>query len=413
MTAIPARRRRRLIAAMVTSALSAVCLPGGLVVGANMLLNDSGGQNVASEDAIAIPVTPVHLVTIVDDSNVVASAALLALAPGGEGGTIVSFPVGARADTPADAPPRRIADSFATGGLEAFRTDVEDLLNITVDSASVHTAGELAVVLAGVGPRSITLTQPVIDTGADGSETVVLEPQVTQVSPEQLAAGLAAVRTGFDEVTRFEAHKALWGAVGAAGVAPTAPSTTIETDGQDAGTTPGDGDAAPPTGVEGYIESLLRGRIDVWQIAGTRLTDTQRNPSGADMYGLDGGEVLMVTASVAPSAMRLVSDRLAVMLDVPFDNSIYAREAVTRLAYAGANVVLVRRVPGAPAERTVAHVIDSLAAAEVATYAGLIGPVETIETLERIDGVTVRIVLGNDFAAFLGGDGATTTTVSK
>lgn len=413
MTAIPARRKRRLVAAVVTSALSAVCLPGGLVVGANMLLNDSGGQNVASEDAIAIPVTPVHLVAVVNESNVVASAALLALAPGGGGGTIVSFPVGARADTPADAPPRRIADSYTTGGLEAFRTDVEDLLNITVDSASVHTAGELAVLLDGVGTRPITLDQPVVTTGVDGTETVVLEAQVAQVSPAQMAAALAAVRAGFDEFTRFGAHKALWTALGSAGVDSASPSTTVAPNGQDAGTTPGNGGATAPPGVEGYIESMLRGRIDVWQITGTRLTDTQRNPAGVDMYGLDGGEVLMVVASVAPSAMRLVSDRLSVMLDVPFDNSIYAREAVTRIAYAGANVVLVRRVPGAPAERTVAHVVDSLAAAEVATYSGLIGPIETIETLERIDGVTVRIVLGNDFAAFLGGDGATTTTVVK
>ena len=40
MSAIPARRRRRMIAAIVTSALSVVALPGGLVLGANSLLHD-------------------------------------------------------------------------------------------------------------------------------------------------------------------------------------------------------------------------------------------------------------------------------------------------------------------------------------------------------------------------------------
>ena len=416
MTAIAARRKRRLTAAVITSVLSVITLPGGLVLGANMLLNDSGGKNVASEDLVRIPTTPVHLVTVVNDANVVASAALFAIAPGGAGGTIVSFPVGAKADTADDAAPRRIADSYVTGGLDAFRVDVEDLLNITVDSASVHTRSEWAQVLSIVGTQAISLSQPVVDTGLDGAETVVLEAAVAEATPDQMAAALAALRTGYDEVSRFETHKSVWRAISRAG----AGAASMEDDaGSDEGavaeatTTTIDEELPQPATVEDYLAALLRGRVDVWQLAGTRLTDVPRNPAGLDMYGLDGGEVLMVMASVAPSAMRLVSDRLTVMVDVPFNNSLYAREAVTRLAYAGSNVVLVRHVTETPAERTVAYVNDSIAAAEVANYAGLIGPVETVETLERIDGVAVRLVLGNDFAAFLGADGVTTTTVAK
>jgi hypothetical protein len=139
----------------------------------------------------------------------------------------------------------------------------------------------------------------------------------------------------------------------------------------------------------------------------------QRNPNSVDLYSLDGGEVLMVMASVAPSAMRLVSNNLTVMVDVPFNNTTYAQEAVTRLAYAGANVVLVRQTSDAPAEKTIAYVNDSIARSEVETYIGLIGPIEIVETLERINGVNVRIVLGNEFVAFLGAGGMTTTTVAQ
>ncbi len=39
MTAIPARRRRRMIAAMVASGLSVIALPGGLFIGTNSLLH--------------------------------------------------------------------------------------------------------------------------------------------------------------------------------------------------------------------------------------------------------------------------------------------------------------------------------------------------------------------------------------
>ena len=121
----------------------------------------------------------------------------------------------------------------------------------------------------------------------------------------------------------------------------------------------------------------------------------------------------MVMASVAPSAMRLVSNNLTVMVDVPFNNSAYAQEAVTRLAYAGANVVLVRQISDVPAEKTIAYVNDSIARAEVETYTGLVGGIEIVETLERISGVNVRIVLGNEFVAFLGAGGSSTTTVAQ
>jgi hypothetical protein len=76
-------------------------------------------------------------------------------------------------------------------------------------------------------------------------------------------------------------------------------------------------------------------------------------------------------------------------------------------------VVLVRQVSDVATEKTIAYVNDSIARVEVETYIGLIGPIEIVETLERISGVNVRIVLGNEFVAFLGAGGITTTTVSK
>jgi hypothetical protein len=172
-------------------------------------------------------------------------------------------------------------------------------------------------------------------------------------------------------------------------------------------------EAELPTTLQEYLVAMLMGRIDVWQFNATRITDAQSNPNAVDLYSLDGGEVLMVMASVVPSAMRLVSNNLTVMIDVPFNSSAYAQEAVTRLAYAGANVALVRQILDVPAEKTLAYVNDSIARAEVETYAGLIGSIEIVETLERIEGVNVRIILGNEFVAFLGAGGITTTTVAQ
>ena len=409
MTAIPARRRRRLLAAFVTSAITMVSLPSGLVLGTNMLLNNSGGQNVETSDAIRIPITPVHLVALTNARSEVSSLALFALAPSGKGGTIVSLPVGSAADVEPDVAPRRIGDSFVTGGLDALRIDVEDLLNITIDSSSIHSAEEFAGELQQVGTQPITLTQPVIDVDAAGTEVVVLEAEATTVTPDKIAAGLVATQLGLDEFIRFAAIKSLWTAISRAG------SNVDQLQDEIVPTTVAEDDSVvqPPATVQEFLAAMLLGRIDVWQFNAMRITDVQRNPNAVDLYSLDGGEVLMVMASVVPSAMRLISNNLAVMVDVPFNNSTFAQEAVTRLAYAGANVVLVRQVLDAPGEKTIAYVNDSIARAEVETYVGLVGPIEVVETLERIEEVNVRIVLGNEFVAFLGAGGITTTTVAQ
>jgi hypothetical protein len=374
-----------------------------------MLLNNSGGQNVETSDAIRIPITPVHLVALTNARSEVSSLALFALAPSGKGGTIVSLPVGSAADVEPDVAPRRIGDSFVTGGLDALRIDVEDLLNITIDSSSIHSAEEFAGELQQVGTQPITLTQPVIDVDAAGTEVVVLEAEATTVTPDKIAAGLVATQLGLDEFIRFAAIKSLWTAISRAG------SNVDQLQDEVVPTTVAEDDSVvqPPATVQEFLAAMLLGRIDVWQFNAMRITDVQRNPNAVDLYSLDGGEVLMVMASVVPSAMRLISNNLAVMVDVPFNNSTFAQEAVTRLAYAGANVVLVRQVLDAPGEKTIAYVNDSIARAEVETYVGLVGPMEVVETLERIEEVNVRIVLGNEFVAFLGAGGITTTTVAQ
>lgn len=411
MTAIPARRRRRLIAACVTSVLTVISLPGGLVLGTNMLLNNSGGQNVESKELVRIPSTPLHLVALTNNRNEVSTLALFALAPQGRGGTIISLPVGSQADVAPEVAPRRLGDSFLTGGIDGLQIDVEDLLNISVESSSVHSAAEFAIELQQIGTQTITLAQPLIDSDALGAQIVVIESGAATVNPTQIATGLVAERIGLDELTRFEAIKALWAAVARAGVATTDEETqTVDT----STTQPTEqSEAQALTKLQKYLTAMLQGRIDVWQFSGTRIIDTQRNPNAVDLYSLDGGEVLMVMASVAPSALRLVSNNLSVMVDVPFNNSNYAKEAVTRLAYAGANVVLVRQTTDTPSEKTIAFVNDSITRVEVESYAGLIGPIEFVETLQLIDGVNVRIVLGNEFVAFLGAGGMTTTTVDK
>ena len=408
MSAIPARRRRRMIAAVVTSVLTAIALPGGLVIGAADLLNDSGGNNVDNNATISIPLTPVEMLAITNSRNELASLALIAIDPSLRGGTIVSVPVGARADVRNNEAPRRLADSYTTGGLTALKTDVENLLNVSLEVADVVNAADLATVLAPIGSQPVSLPQAVLDTSADGTVATVLGAGSTTVTGQQVAASLAASQTGSAESTRLPQVKALWTSVARAGVATssdTSATTTEQTDNK----------PSTPTSTAAFFSSLLSGEVDVWQFGATLLVDAQRNPANADMYELDGGEVLTVMASVAPSAMRPTNTNISVMIDIPFDNTTYAKEAATRLAFMGANVVLIRHVPETPAEETVVYYNDTMGRVEAETFVNLLGDLTYKESLEIIDGVNLRIVLGNDFVGFLGSgpQNTTTTTVVK
>ena len=407
MTAIPARRRRRMIAAMVTSGLSLIAVPSGLFIGTNSLLHASGGDSVDEAATLDIPNTAVEMLAVRNSRNEITAIALLAVAPEGKGGTIVSVPVGASADVASTEAPRRIADSFATGGLEALTTDVQNLLNITVDFADDVTALELSVAMSSIGAQPVVLAQPVIEGVLNEKSTVVLPAGSSTVLPDVIANALAASQQGIPESARLPQVEQLWTAVANGGVAVSDASETSSTN------------SVAPFSIQSlnstlsFFTALFAGEIDVWQLSASLFTDAQRNPNNADLYGLNSAEVLMVMASVVPSALTVTSTNIAVMVDVPFANSDIAEEAVTRLAFLGASVVLVREPTELAVERTMVYYNDSIALAEAEKYESLMGPLEFVESKDVISGVNLRIVLGNDFVAFLGQGSSTSASTTS
>jgi hypothetical protein len=398
-----------MIAAIVTSALSVVALPGGLVLGANSLLHDSGGNNVEADATAEIPSTFVELLAVTNSRNELASLALLSVTPEGKGGTIVSIPVGSATDSAAGEVAMRLGDAYAQGAIDALRFEVESLLNITVNVVDDVTSSELAVLINAIGMQPVTLPQPVIDTDAEGVAITVLKSGASTVSPVEIAAGLASSQTNIAESTRLPTVKALWNAVARGGVSVVATNDTTSSIAQDADSS---SLLAQMTTSQQFFTALFSGEVDVWQFGSTLLTDAQRNPNNLDLYSLDGGEVLMVMASVAPGALNLTSNNIAVMVDVPFNSTSFAREAVTRLAFLGANVVLVRQIADLPTERTTVYFNDPLAKSEGETFVDLLGPLELQESADVISGVNLRIVLGNDFVAFLGAGAPSTLSTT-
>ena len=409
------------MAAVVTGLVGLVMLPSGLVVGANSLLNETGGNSVDDSSATKIPVTPTALVAVTNTRNEVASLAMLALDPSGRGGSIVSIPVGANAEIPKSGTIHRIADAYATGGIDALRADVEGLLNVSFNLVDDVDAAELGVYLQGFGDRPANLPAPVLDSAADGATVPVLDAGSATLSPQQIATGLASSLTGVPESTRLATVKELWTAVASgAGTAAGVPGTS-----QDTVAAPASGPAATapvataapgaePTDLFGYFGALQQGRVQVWQFSSVLITDPTRNPGNLDLYEIDGGEVIMVMASVAPSAIALVSNSIAIMIDTPYDDSALVREAVLRLAYVGANVAVVRTVNEVPTKETTVFYAESIVRSDIEGYSSLLGTMSFVRTDETIEGVNARIVLGEDFRTFIGSPAgrtiATTTT---
>ena len=382
-------------------------LPAGLVLGANRLLNEKGGDSVDDSPTMTIPVTPTALLAVTDARNEVASLAMVALSPSGKGGSVVSIPVGADAEIPKTGTIHRIADTFAAGGIDGLRTEAEGLLNVSFNLAVAVSSADLATLLAPAGTRDVNLPAPVMDTAADGTAVQIVPAGQQSITPVQMAASLAASQPGIAESTRWPVQKALWEAFATAAKSTGATVTSDSTP---------DTPAAEPADMSGYVNGLLEGPVQYWQLSATLLTDAAQNPANADLYALDGGEVIMVMASVAPSAVSIVSTNMTVMLDTPYDDTQLVREAVVRLSYVGVNVVAVRTIDAPPGAQTEVFCTDEMVRADLQGYMSLLGDMGFPPTSEVVEGINARIVLGETFRTFIGSAAgktiATTTTVA-
>ena len=331
--------------------------------------------------------------------------ALLAIAPGAKGGTIVSIPVGANAEIPKSGEIHRVADTYKTSGFDAFVIDVEGLLNVTFSVAAKVNTAELAAMLAPIGDQSILIEKEAINTELDGTDAVVLSAGQQTLTPMQIAQGLMARKTGAPESDRLSRIKLLWETVAKA-IPKT--SESLSTTQTTRSTTP-----VIPTDIASFFAAVISGPVQNWQLTGTFVSEPQRNPGPRDLYDLDGGEIIMVMASVVPSSVTAGSAMISFLIDSPFTDARITRQAVLRLAYIGANVIVVREVPGAPAAHTVIKYNDEIVRSDLELFTTLFGPIEFNQTDERVEGIDAQLVLGEDFRAFIGSaQGATISTTT-
>jgi len=382
-----------------------VLLPSGLALAANSLLHSTDGDSVDTKNVIKIPSTPAALLAVVDGNGFVASLQMIALAPGGRGGTIVSIPVGAASVVTSTEAPRRLGDAFLLNGLDGLTTDVEGLLNVTFTAKAAVTEAEIAAMLGGDRAVNVEIDRAVNTLLPTGIQEILPAGKHTLTSA-QVAGILASNQAGAPESDRLPIIKSLWVGVAGAGL-NTVATTTSEVVGT--ATT-----LVPALTVQEFLQRTLTGEVQVWQFAADAIPQGDLNPTNSDMYALDKAEVIMVVASVAPSSVSSLYATINVQIDSAFTDATITREAVLRLSMLGVNVVLVREVPGEPAVETVVQYNDDPVRAEVESYSSIFGPLTPKRVTQQVEGVDARIVLGTNFRDFIAGQpsggGITTST---
>ena len=396
MNGLLQQRRREIMLNFGAGLIVLALLPVTGVIAWRAIRDSNAAQGVISLPSRAVPLTPTAIFAVADEENFLTSLTVMALTPQGAGGTVMVIPVGALVGGRPVGKPQRLADVYGSGGVEALQNAVEAMTNSQIDQIAVNGVDGTAELLARVGTVNATFSTDVTDTESEISD-VIAEKGPVDLTPMEMSAVLAARDISSDEAGRYPSIKATWEGISAAvgGGRPGAvPAVVIP-----------DVGAQSPADMPAFMSALFAGPINIWQIDTERIIDAERNPKDIDVYRYNAGEVVMVMASVAPSAMVAVLPTLTVQVDSPFDDSTVTQDSVFRILYMGTNVVLVRVVASVPPPVTIIKYSDEMDRAIAEPLTTMLGEVVFEKATERVDGVDIQIVLGDSFVTFMS-DGA-------
>lgn len=393
MTTFRARQLRALRIAVASGVVAALILPIGVVTAWNQLLDSGSGTTLAS-DSITIPDTPAALVAVPGAGGQLSHLFVAALDASGVGGTVVLLPIGAATETlaeeiegGAEQLPRRLADVYATDGMAALTDEVQGLLDVSFTSSGVLERSEMIDLFEPLGGVDVLLDRDVIDVAVDGTATRLASAGESSYTIDRVVDILLARRPNEKESDRFARHREVWNGVvqrvGAGLDLPPGLDITPE----------GLGDSGT------FLRRILAGSLQVWQLAAAPVLDTKVNPKRLDMYSLDGAEVVMVFASVAPSAMSGGDYPVVVMIDSPFNDPLVSRAAVAAMLDAGVGVGAMREISAEELPRTLIESDRDVAGLLSGLLAERFVTLETQTRAARIVGIDATVTLGADFVA--------------
>ncbi len=392
MTTLKQRRRRQTWVAFGAGILVLALLPVSVVVAWRAIRDSKAAQEVVALPSRELPTTPTAILAVTDEQNFLTSLSIVALTPEGAGGTVMILPVGFMLPGQPAGQPKRLADVYGSDGVDALKAAVESVTNSQIDLIAVNGVEATAELIARAGTTSPTYAADVTDTEADATR-IVATAGANEFTPIQAAQVLASRDVAQIESARVPNVKATWDAIVAsigAGVIGAVPAAVIP-----------DVGAQTPTDMPTFMSALFSGPIKVWQFGFERITDAEQNPQDIDVYGFNAGELVMVMASVAPSAMVAVFPTLSVQIDSPFADIAVTQDATFRMLYMGTNVILVRQVTSTPPPITVIKYSDEMDRAMAEPLTTMFGDIVFEKATERVEGIDVQVILGDSFVNFL------------
>ena len=392
MTTLKQRRRRQTWVAFGAGVLVLTMLPVSVVVAWRAIRDSKAAQEVVALPSRELPTTPTAILAVTDEQNFLTSISIIALTPEGAGGTVMILPVGLMKPGQPAGQPKRLADVYGSDGVDALKAAVESVTNSQIDLIAVNGVDVTAELIARAGTTSPTYATDVTDTETDATR-IVVAAGANQLTPIQAAQVLASRDVAQMESARMPNIKATWDAIVASigsGVIGAVPAAVIP-----------DVGAQTPTDMPTFMSALFSGPIKVWQFGFERITDAEQNPQDIDVYGFNAGELVMVMASVAPSAMVAVFPTLSVQIDSPFGDIAVTQDATFRMLYMGTNVILVRQVTSTPPPVTVIKYSDEMDRAMAEPLTTMFGEIVFEKATERVEGIDVQVILGDSFVNFL------------
>ena len=392
MTTLKQRRRRQTWVAFGAGVLVLTMLPVSVVVAWRAIRDSKAAQEVVALPSRELPTTPTAILAVTDEQNFLTSISIVALTPEGAGGTVMILPVGLMRPGQPAGQPKRLADVYGSDGVDALKAAVESVTNSQIDVIAVNGVDVTAELIARAGTTSPTYATDVTDTETDATR-IVVAAGANQLTPIQAAQVLASRDVAQMESARMPNIKATWDAIVASigsGVIGAVPAAVIP-----------DVGAQTPTDMPTFMSALFSGPIKVWQFGFERITDAEQNPQDIDVYGFNAGELVMVMASVAPSAMVAVFPTLSVQIDSPFGDITVTQDATFRMLYMGTNVILVRQVTSTPPPVTVIKYSDEMDRAMAEPLTTMFGEIVFEKATERVEGIDVQVILGDSFVNFL------------
>jgi hypothetical protein len=397
VTTFRSKQVRALRIAIASGVAAALVLPIGGAMAWNRLLDSRASTNVAV-DLVSIPDTPAALVAALGEGGQLSHVFVATLDASGVGGTVVLLPIGAATETATPGAddavdvaqqqvPQRLADVYATDGLGGLANEVQGLLDVSFVAVGALGRAELIALLSPLGGVDVLLDRDVVTVAVDGTPTKLAMAGETSYTVDRVVDIILARRANEKESVRFSRHREVWNGivkrVGAGlDIAPevdTTPAGLV-----DAGN---------------FMRRVFGGAVQVWQLSASPVLDKTLNPKRLDMYALDRPEVVMVFASVAPSALSGSDLPVAVLLDSPFNDPVVSRAAVAALLDAGIGVGAMREISAKESTSTVIEADSEVADSLSALLGSSLGPVETKDWTAQVVGLDASITLGLEFVA--------------